>query len=65
MVSCGCVVGKSTSVICMCPGCTEYGLWVTGGVSASVMPRASVLLATLGANIKTGGFTRGFHGEMG
>ena len=34
-------------------------------VSASVMPRTSVLLATLGANKKIGGFTRGFHGEMG
>jgi hypothetical protein len=29
------------------------------------MPRTSVLLAKLGANIKTGGFTRGFHSEMG
>ena len=37
----------------------------TEKVSASVMPRTSVLLATLGVIIKTGGFTRGFHGEMG
>ena len=36
-----------------------------GELSASVMPRKSFLLATLGANIKTGGFTREFHGEMG
>ena len=33
-------------------------------VSASLMPRTSVFLDTLGAN-KTGGLTCGFHGEMG
>ena len=30
-----------------------------------MIPRTIVLLARLGAKMTTGGFTRGFHGEMG